>query len=58
MMVAGVRSTCMMWCGSVVGPWILQHQQCLKPHVRIAGVFGCSMGGSPTGKNSDGLKKF
>jgi hypothetical protein len=58
MMVADVRSTCMMWRGGVVGPWILRHQQCLKPPVRIGGGFGCSLGGSPVGENSDGLEKF
>jgi hypothetical protein len=58
MMVADVRSTCMMWHGGVARPWILRHQQRLKPHVRIGGGFECSMGGSSMGENSDGLEKF
>jgi hypothetical protein len=57
-MVPNVRSTCIMWCGGVAGPWILRHQQCLKPHVRIGGGFRCSIGGSQAGENSDGLEKF
>jgi hypothetical protein len=57
-MVDVVRSACMMWHGGVAGPWILRHQQCLKPHVMIGGGFRCSMGGSLVGKNFDGLKKF
>jgi hypothetical protein len=58
MMVVDVRSTSMMWRGGVAGSWILRHQQCLKPLVRIGGGFGCSVGGSPAGENSDGLEKF
>jgi hypothetical protein len=30
----------------------------LRPPVRIGGGFGCSVGGSLAGENSDGLEKF
>jgi hypothetical protein len=53
-MVANTRSTCMMWRGGVATPWILRHQQCLKPSVRIGGGFGCASDGSLV----DGLERF
>jgi hypothetical protein len=53
-MVADTRSACMMWRGGVAEPWILRHQQCLKPSVRIGGGFGCASDGS----SIDGLEMF
>jgi hypothetical protein len=53
-MVADTRSACMMWHGGVATLWILRHQQCLKPSVRIGGGFGCASDGS----SIDGLERF
>jgi hypothetical protein len=52
--VADTRSTCMMWRGGVVAPWILRHQQCLKPSVRIGGGFRCASDGFSV----DGLERL